>query len=348
MFARTLVLLTLFASPIFAQDWNARSTAQYLDSRQKEWFEWPTAKTPEGPCISCHTNKTYLFARPALRRQLAENQPTSYETGLLDALRARVQKKTPDQLAAKPTQALGVEAVFSALFLAQQDVGKKELDALTVRAFDQLWSLQLKNGKNKGAWPWFSLELDPWEMPESAYYGASIAAIAIGNTPAAFRNRPDVKEHVSALIEYLQRERESQPLHNQAAVLWASSKLPGILSEAARKAIILEILSKQGSDGGWTIESLGPWAPHPQAVPAKGSNSYGTAFVAFALQQGGIHRTNAQLSRALTWLRSNQDSASGTWKADSLNKQFPAGSMQSRFMQDAATAFAVLALTDQR
>ena len=103
-----------------------------------------------------------------------------------------------------------------------------------------------------------------------------------------FSSRPDVNERVSALTGYLQRELESQPLHNKAAVLWASSKLPGILSEAARKAIIVEILSKQQSDGGWTIESLGPWAPHPQAVQAQGSNSYGTAFVTFALQQGGI------------------------------------------------------------
>src|SRR4029453_2558997 len=107
------------------------------------------------------------------------------------------------------------------------------------------------------------------------------------NAPVNFRSRPDVKEHVSALTGYLQRELESQPLHNKAAVLWASSKLPDILSEAARKAIILEILSKQQADGGWTIESLGPWAPHPQSVPAQGSNSYGTAFVTFALQQGG-------------------------------------------------------------
>src|SRR4029079_12889076 len=99
---------------------------------------------------------------------------------------------------------------------------------------------QLQDGKSKGAWPWFSLELDPWEMPESAYYGASIAAIAIGNTPANFRSRPDVKEHVSALAGYLQRELESQPLHNKAAVLWASSKLPGILSDTTRKAIIVE------------------------------------------------------------------------------------------------------------
>jgi hypothetical protein len=51
--------------------------------------------------------------------------------------------------------------VFSALFLALQDAGKKELDPLTLRGFDQLWSLQVKDGRNKGAWPWFSLELEP-------------------------------------------------------------------------------------------------------------------------------------------------------------------------------------------
>ena len=47
MFARAFVLIILFTAPLFAQDWNARTTAQYLDSRQKEWFEWPTAKTAE-------------------------------------------------------------------------------------------------------------------------------------------------------------------------------------------------------------------------------------------------------------------------------------------------------------
>jgi hypothetical protein len=41
---------------------------------------------------------------------------------------------------------------------------------------------------------------------------------------------------------------------------------------------------------------------------------------------------------------SHQDRESGYWAADSMNKQYEADSMPSRFMQDAATAFAALGL----
>src|SRR5215813_1747054 len=111
MFKRIVLALVVFAAPGFSQDWNPRLAAQYLDSRQKEWFAWPTAQAAEGPCISCHTGLTYLLARPALRRALGEAEPTVYEVGLLNALRARVNKKNPNDLAQKPTQALGVEAI---------------------------------------------------------------------------------------------------------------------------------------------------------------------------------------------------------------------------------------------
>ena len=40
---------------------------------------------------------TYLFARPALRR-LKESQPTMYEVGLLDRLRAKVGEKSAGAL----------------------------------------------------------------------------------------------------------------------------------------------------------------------------------------------------------------------------------------------------------
>ncbi len=348
IFARSAILSLLFAVPAVAQDWNPKITAQYLDSRQKEWFEWPTAKTPDGPCVSCHTGLTYLLARPALRRSLGENAPTSFETGLLDGMRSRVRRKEAEELAKKPTQALGVEAILSALFLSQQDTHKPTLSPDTSRAFDQLWAMQIRDGSNRGAWPWFSLELDPWEMPESAFYGASLAAMAVANTPAEYRNRPDVRERVTALREYLKREQASQPLHNRVAVLWASSTFPDVLSESERKAIISEVLKQQQPDGGWTIESLGKWAPHPNAPASSGSNGYATAFVAYVLQQSAGLRSNKQVGRALDWLKSHQDRQSGTWAATSMNKVFEPDSMQIRFMQDAATAFATLALLESR
>ena len=81
MLARAAVCLALSLSPAVAADWNPRLAAQYLDSRQKEWFAWPRANAGAKPCISCHTGMTYLLARPALRKALGEDMPTEYEVG---------------------------------------------------------------------------------------------------------------------------------------------------------------------------------------------------------------------------------------------------------------------------
>ena len=60
--------------PLAGADWNPRLAAQYLDSRQKEWFAWPRANAGAKPCVSCHTGVTYLLARPALREALGEDR----------------------------------------------------------------------------------------------------------------------------------------------------------------------------------------------------------------------------------------------------------------------------------
>ena len=111
-----------------------------------------------------------------------------------------------------------------------------------------------------------------------------------------------------------------------------------------RQSLINKILRKQQADGGWTIESLGPWRPHPEAPVQAGSNSYATGYVAFTLQEGGVGNSHEGLVRALDWLKGHQDRHFGFWAADSLNKRYEPDSMQVRFMQDAATAFASLAL----
>src|SRR5271166_5953504 len=89
----TTGLLLIAALPAWCGDWSPRLAADYLDSRQKEWLAWSVAKAPGGTCFSCHTNMTYLLARPALRKVLGEAQPTEYETALLEGLRTRADKK---------------------------------------------------------------------------------------------------------------------------------------------------------------------------------------------------------------------------------------------------------------
>jgi hypothetical protein len=322
---------------VLTADWSPQAAARYLDERQKQWFDWKPALSANGPCVSCHTGLTYLLARPALRRVLKEERPTMYERGLLDRLRSNVGAKPPGALQ-------DVESIFAAMFLAQEG-DRRAMSTDTHKAFEQLWTLQQNEGPAKGAWKWYSANLDPWEHSGSSYFGASLAMLAVGLTPMDYQQRADARDHVAALTSYLSAST-ARPLHDRLALLWASSAYSGALSDSARASLVAEVFAKQQADGGWTVESLGPWTVHPDAPPATGSDAYATSFTAFALERAGIRAPG--LSRALAWLRSHQDPASGAWAAVSMNKRRPPGSMEALFMQDAATAFAAIALIEEK
>ncbi len=341
-----IAALLATAIPVFCGDWNARLSAQYLDSRQKAWFEWKATAAPGGPCVSCHTGLTYLQARPALRHALGETAPTAYETGLLDGLRSRLEKPAPGGMFPKilkepmASQAASAEAILAAVVLAPEAEG--------TRALDRMWSLQLHEGKSKGAWPWFSLGLSPWECPEATFYGASLAAQAVGAASPEYRNRAEVREHVAELNDYLRREFSAQPLHHRLTFLWSASKVADVVPESARKQTVEEAWTKQRADGSWSIASLGPWATHARASDGSNSDSYATALAVLGLQRTGTPRNDPRLNRALAWLKAHQDAESGSWAADSMNKTYPADSMQTQFMREAATAYAALALLDAK
>jgi squalene-hopene/tetraprenyl-beta-curcumene cyclase len=336
------VLIMLAALPGLAGDWNPKLAAQYLDSREKEWFAWAPAKISGGPCISCHTGVTYMLARPALRRVLGEAEPTAYETGLRDALLARAGIGLKEALKAgkEPvaSQGIGVESIFAALFLNAEKPASQQ-------AWDRLWSMQLHEGPAKGSWPWFDFDTDPYETADSGFFGASLAALAISATTPEYQARPEIKERIGELTAYLRTATPAQPLHNRLLLLWAAAKLPAAVRDA-RQSIIDETLKKQQPDGSWTIAALGPWKDRPAAPPANGASAYATAVAAFALEQTGVPRSDPKLKKALDWLRSKQDPQFGYWAADSMNKRREPGSMPEGFMRDAATAFAVLSLIE--
>jgi squalene-hopene/tetraprenyl-beta-curcumene cyclase len=348
---KTLLAFTLLLlpAPAYCGDWNARAAAEYLDGRQKEWFAWPVAKTTGGVCVSCHTGATYLIARSALRRALDEGTPTEYEAGLTASLRARVDIRDPQQW--KPgvkepngSQMLGVEAVWAALFLASEDAPRGKLSAETEKAFDRLWALQRADGDSKGAWHWNSLDLDPWEMPDSEFFGAAMAALATGLAPGDYQSRPAIRANLESLRQYLRSHEPAQPLHNRLVALWASSRLGETLAGERRHAILNELWKRQQDDGGWTLEALGAWKARTAAPQQEGSNSYATALAAFTAQTAGVRRNQPALARALTWLEKHQDRESGSWNAASMNKEYKPDTMPLRFMRDAATAYAALAL----
>jgi squalene-hopene/tetraprenyl-beta-curcumene cyclase len=349
--ATPFALLTLAIAPAFCADWNAQLAERYMDSRQKEWIAWPMAMHSGVACVSCHTGLTYLLTRPLLRQALGEKTgPTLYENVLVASMRATVIRTDANDLFAGLKgviidQVYGAQVVLSSLVLAMDDAPRGKLSPEGEKAFDRMWSLQLKSGPDKGAWLWSDFDLDPWETKDSAFYGAALAALATGLAPADYQARPEIRENVAALKAYLREGQKTQPLHNRLFLLWASSKLRDLLPAADKQAILDELWRKQEADGGWSIQSLGQWKQR-DAAPSSAStasNSYATALVAFTTEQAGVQPPQASLSRALAWLRSHQN-PQGYWAAESMNHKHEAGTVPEKFMSDAATGYATAAL----
>jgi|HubBroStandDraft_6_1064221.scaffolds.fasta_scaffold112841_2 squalene-hopene/tetraprenyl-beta-curcumene cyclase len=348
---RIVFLLALSAAPVFSQNWNARLAEQYMDGRQKEWIAWPMALNSGVACVSCHTGLPYLVSRPALRQALKEKTgPTLYENLLVDSMRATVIRTDAKDLFTGlkgliVDQVYGAQVVLSALVLAMDDAKRGQLSPEGELAFERMWSIQLKTGPDKGGFLWSDFDLDPWETKDSALYGASLAALAVGTAPGDYQSRAEIRENVAALRSYLREGlKAKQPLHNRMFLLWASSKMRDLLPPAERQAILDELWRKQETDGGWTMQSFGPWKTREAAPVSTGSNSYVTALAAFTSGQAGVPASQAGLSKALAWLKAHQDSKSGSWAAESMNHKHGYGEITQKFMSDAATGYATAAL----
>jgi hypothetical protein len=263
----------------------------------------------------------------------------------------------------KVEESRGTEAVLNALILASDDSGKEQMSSETRAAFDNMWALQHTTGGAKGSWSWLQFDLQPWEANDSPYYGATLAIAAVGMAPANYRSAPTIQDHIQQLREYLDREYPNQSTINRVDLLWASTKFPGMLTRERRESIIKEVLDKQQKDGGWRLSSLiwtwrgwsltslaNVWIMTsvkqdgtPQQV---GSDGYATGFITFVLQEAGMPRNDVRVQHGLAWLIRNQNGR-GLWPSDSLNKRRTQSSDTQLFMSDAATAYAVLALTEK-
>jgi squalene-hopene/tetraprenyl-beta-curcumene cyclase len=356
-----------FAGENAAGKWNQAGAAQYLDRREGEWFNFGSAKrgqaTNATTCISCHSLLPYALARPALRRISDEKAPTALEAKILEQARRRVENwdrlDTPafqlmyDFDDAKKQQSRGTESILNALILALDDEfrGRQKPSDDTRKALAILWATQLRQGEHKGSWDWLNFGLEPWESPAARYLGASLAAIAVGaagETSATGRDA-GAYEGLDSLRHYLKTHFDAQNLHNRVWMLWAAQKLDGLLTKQQRDRLIEEIIAKQQTSGGWSLVSLGDFKRKGVTSDATQADGYATGLILHVLQLAGVPKENPQVSKGLSWLRSNQDSAGG-WRAMSLNQNRspespnPAKAHVGKFMWDAATAYAVLAL----
>jgi squalene-hopene/tetraprenyl-beta-curcumene cyclase len=334
-----------------AKVWNQAAAARYLDSRETWWQSWGASKRDHGTvCVSCHTVLPYALARSSLRGPLGESAPTEQEHVLLNNVLRRVtmwnevqpfypNSKSGPTLAA---DSRATESVVNAVILSSYDQRKNHLTDITRSAFDNMWALQIKSGELAGGWGWQNFHLAPWESSESQYSGAALAAIAVGMAPDNYRDDPRIQENLQLLRGFLRREYAAQPLLNKLYMLWASARLPGLLNDAERTALLATLASKQQPDGGWSLTDLGTWKRGDGTSLQTRSDGLATALTVLALEQSGLGRTEAK--RGLTWLAQNQTMDEGKWSAWSLNKQRDQSSDIGHFMSDAATGFAVLAL----
>ncbi len=341
-----------------ASSWDQKAAAAYLDQRAGWWMDWPkSARDHETFCVSCHTAVPYALSRPALRKPLAESAPSANERRLLDNVTKRVRLwkevepfyKDADRGAYKSVESRGTESVLNALILASNDAQNDHLSADTRTALDNMWAEQQTNGNKKGSWSWLRFANEPWEADDSDFYGATLAAVAVGTAPGNYRASPEIQGSLKMLREYLNRESAAQTTINRVVLLWASAKVPGLLDPQQQKAIIDEVLGKQQPDGGWSLSSLvGSWKRNDGTPQEAKSDGYATGLIAFALQQAGVPRDNAQEKLALVWLTANQNKMGGFWLSYSLNKNVEHHMTPSTalFMNDAATAYAVLALSE--
>ena len=359
----------LWASSDVWDSWNPKAAAVYLNRRENWWRNWPPAARDHGTfCVSCHTAVPYALARPALRAAVGEVQPTEEERKLLDDVVRRVRLGneagpfyTESAGAGKALQSRGTESVLNALILAAADAPSGRMSEPAQAAFAAMWALQDQTTAERGSWPWLDFGNEPFEAADSRFYGASLAALAVGMAPAAYRATPALQNQLQRLREYLGREYSRQPLIHQVVALWAAQMWPGLLSAAQRKAIVAAVISRQQSDGGWSLAALGwtwrgaslrllvnLWIRSDDSPVAGKSDGYATGLIVYVLGQSGLARGDRHWRRGWQWLLHHQNPEDGTWPGYSLVNRRDPRSGTGRFMTDAATAYAVLALTARR
>jgi squalene-hopene/tetraprenyl-beta-curcumene cyclase len=140
-----------------------------------------------------------------------------------------------------------------------------------------MWSLQMKTGPDNGAWTWLNFNYEPWESPNSPYFGASLAALAVGSAPDGYGASPEIQERLHALRGYFARQHASVSLLNQLMGLWASGAVRDLLTPEQQKATVDAAFAVQQADGGWSTSSLGTYQRGDKTPNDTTSDGYATA-----------------------------------------------------------------------
>jgi hypothetical protein len=363
------ILAAIFAPPearvlaagkpaVTAPGWSSKAAAQYLDSRETWWQGWDRAHKDRGTlCVSCHTQATYALARPALRGQMGEHAPSVPEQVMLASVEKRVREWNSVEPfysdavygAGKEVESRNAESVLNAFILVSYDVPQGHLSERTRLAFQNAWALQTKSGPDAGSWVWQNFDYTPWESKESQYHWAALMAFAVANAPDNYGGDPKIAANLIALRGYLQSHYDAQPLVNKMVAMWAGKFFPGVITHEQKSALVNEVIHLQHEDGGWSLAELGTWKRRDNTPLETRSDGYATGLVVLVLEESLLDANKKpHIAGGLEWLEANQDKTTGAWPAWSLNKNRDPNTDVGKFMSDAATSYAVLALEDQR
>jgi squalene-hopene/tetraprenyl-beta-curcumene cyclase len=347
------------ASASYAATWDPKAATRYLDNREVWWQNWQLSQMDRGTiCVSCHTVVPYALVRPTLRHELDENKVTPSEQVMLASIGKRVtdwSEMTPFYTDAidgpgKAEQSHATEAVLNAVILSSYDAAEDHLSPLARLAYGEAWALQERAGENAGGWNWQDFHQAPWESRESAYQGAALMAVALGDAPDGYAGENEVRENLELLKQYLRRGYDAQPLMSKLYVLWASARISGLLTDADRANLADQVADLQLSDGGWALSSLDEQSrKHAyldkwrRFLRTGKSDGCATGLVVLAIETAGVKQHEAMRYEGLEWLERHQKK-DGSWWASSLNGQKDPDSDIGRFMSDAATGYAMLAL----
>lgn len=302
-----------------AKTLSLKKAAQFLDAVSQNWTE-------TRQCGTCHTNYAYLIARPSLRE---------IDSAAIPEIRAffedRVENWDGPEKSDKPRWDTEVVATASALALNDAATTGK-LHPSTRKALDRMWGLQ----KPDGSWDWLKCNWPPYEHDD--YYGVAFAALGVGAAPDGYAASDSAKAGLERLRSYL-KATPPPDLHHKTILLWASTKLDGLMDPTARSQTIDELRSLQRADGGWNLPSLGTWKRHGGSPNDKDapSDGYATGLVVYVLRQAGVPARDEAIQRGVDWLKSHQRE-SGRWFTRSLSND------KYHYIANAGTGFAVLAL----
>ena len=307
--------------------------SQHLDHGAVAW-------TKQKNCVSCHTNGTYLFIRPAL-------------TPTLGAPLAETRKFFVDQLAtlsklgARKMRRSGTrpaQVIYIAAGLAEWDAHvTKKLSPETDEALRLAFEIQNKEGT------WHSLTCWP-PFESSAYQEAHMAAMAVAAAPGwveSIEKDDELRVKIDLLKKYI---GTTELPHDYARVLqlWTSLRLDGILNAEHQRALVKLLREKQKPDGGWSIRQFATpeqWGGGNRAgklheeleFVTEPSDGHMTGLALLVLQEAGVSDDDDALRQGLDWLRENQRE-SGRWWTRSLNTD------KWHFITYSGTAYPLLAL----